>query len=570
MGLQKTKRKKQLTLLRWIVLVLTGLIVLLLSGCAGQDFTSALATLIPTSPPPAMPPPVVATATSTIEPGSDPAGQEEAQRELPPGRDDGLPRWEPADCRFSISLEETVECGYVVVPEDRDLINSGEPAATVRLHTAIVRSRSLTPASDPVIYLSGGPGQQTLTFFNSIVPRFEGVLEERDFIIFDQRGVGHSEPSLYCQEVSDRVLNTTDQHLSREETIQGHIEANLACRERLLAEGINIAAYTSAENAADVNDLRLALGYGQINLYGVSYGTRLALTVMRDFGAEGGIRSVVLDSVFPPQVDFYAELAVDAERIFKLLFERCAADPACQAAYPDLETVFYDLVRQWEAEPVLVEVPSPGREEPYQKLLNGDGLIDLMFNMLYDTNVIPVLPQLIFQLAQEDYDSPTLQAWLRWLIISDQFRSLGMWYSVMCGEEAIFSTEAGVRERSAESQLALRTYFVDVVVLSDFMVCDGWEAKNAGPIETAPIASEIPSLILAGEFDPITPPAWSQLAAETLSPAYYFEFPGVAHGVLLARQCARDITAVFIERPTLEPEATCMAELPPLDFITTE
>ena len=170
MGLQKTKRKKQLTLLRWIVLVLTGLIVLLLSGCAGQDFTSALATLIPTSPPPAMPPPVVATATSTIEPGSDPAGQEEAQRELPPGRDDGLPRWEPADCRFSISLEETVECGYVVVPEDRDLINSGEPAATVRLHTAIVHSRSRPPAPDPVIYLSGGPGQQTLTFFNSIVP----------------------------------------------------------------------------------------------------------------------------------------------------------------------------------------------------------------------------------------------------------------------------------------------------------------------------------------------------------------------------------------------------------------
>ncbi len=556
----KAQRAKQphLSLIGWFVVSLGVLLVMLLSGCTSQGTFIVFVTPMPIEQPMAMPiptsvPPVEKLAEEPVE----------AEAAAP----DHLPRWEEGDCQFTTTLDETIECGYLIVREDRSQPEGGDSRRTVRLHVAIVKSRSPDPAPDPLIYLSGGPGQQTFPFIDNIVSRFTDVLEYRDLILFDQRGVGYSEPSLYCPEVAEWDLERVGQDLSREEVVTGNLVVNLACRDRLRQAGVNLAAYTSAASAADINDLRLARGYEQLNLYGVSYGTRLALTTMRDFGLEGAIRSVILDSVFPPQVDFYAELAPSAERIFTLLFDRCAADETCNTAYPDLETVYYDLVKRLENEPITVEIPSRSRPEPYMMSLNGDDLVDLLFNMLYDTNTFPLIPRLISQMDQGDFNSRTLQAWLRWQINSSEFRSLGLWYSVMCGEEAGFSTEEIVRQEGTEVQPSVKAYFIDVSVMSDFVTCEVWGAQNAGPVEREPVASDVPTLVLAGELDPITPPIWSQLAAETLSQAYYFEFPDVGHGVLNSRQCARDMTAAFLENPMVSPDLACLTELPAFEFV---
>ena len=481
-----------------------------------------------------------------------------------------VPSWEETECQYHPNRTETMACGYVLVPENR-LHPTTASAKLIRLYITIIHSRSENPAPDPIIYLSGGPGGRTFPFIRSISGRFDATLAERDLILFDQRGIHLSEPTLDCPEIVDWKMTTLDQSLTRTEVVAGNIATNLACLERLKQAGIDIAAYTSAASAADINDIRIALGYEQINLYGVSYGSRLALTAMRDLETTGTVRSVILDSVYSPPEDLFIGLSPNAQRVFDLLFTRCATDTACQTAYPDIEETYYDLVAQLTQQPVIIEVSGRSRDaEPFIMSLDGDDMIRLLFNMMYDTKTIPKVPLFITQMAAGDYSNRSLQGWLRWLIISGEFFSEGMWYSVMCGEEAHFGTEDLVRASAVDVHPAIQGYFIDLALTIDYSTCDNWGAHPANPVENEAVSSNIPTLVLAGEFDPITPPAWSQRAAETLSQVHYLEFPDVGHGVLLARQCARDITAAFISQPNYTPDTTCLAEMPQLSFVISE
>ena len=219
--------------------------------------------------------------------------------------------------------------------------------------------------------------------------------------MFDQRGTGLSEPALDCPELVETALGTLDEDLSIEEQSTLTNESILACRDRLVGEGVDLAGYTSAENAADLNDLRQALGYDEWNLYGISYGTRLALTTMRDF--PDGIRSVVLDSSYPPQVNLYTALAANARRGFNVLFEGCAADPRCSAAYPELEATFFELVERLADAPVTNSITNPLTGESFDSLINGTKLLNLLFQSLYATEIIPLLPKTISDASNGEF-----------------------------------------------------------------------------------------------------------------------------------------------------------------------
>ncbi|MEM7030779.1 MAG: alpha/beta hydrolase [Chloroflexota bacterium] len=481
-----------------------------------------------------------------------------------------MPVWEETRCLYRPERTESFECGYVMVPENRRL-SSSEEQTFIRLYVTVIHSRNQNAQPDPVIYLSGGPGGRTFPFIRSISRRFDEILEERDLILFDQRGIHLSEPNLDCPEILDWKMATLDQSLARNEVVSGNIKANLSCLDRLNKSDIDVSAYTSAASALDIDDIRQALGYEQVNLYGVSYGSRLALTAMRDLEETGTIRSVILDSVYSPPEDLFIGLSPNAERVFSLLFQRCADDIGCNTAYPNLEITYYDLVAQLSTQPKLIEVAGRASDDgPFTMLLDGDDTIRLLFNMMYDTNTIPKLPQLITEMASGKYDNPDLQRWLRWLIISAEFFSEGMWYSVMCGEEAHFGNESLVRAGAGDAHPAIQAYFIDLAMTIDYATCDVWGAHPADAVENEVVVSSIPTLVLAGEFDPITPPAWSQRAANPLSHVYYLEFPDVGHGVLIARQCARDITADFVAQPNHQPNIDCMSDLPPLQFVLPE
>ena len=475
------------------------------------------------------------------------------------------PYFEPAQCQFQIPPGQTCECGYLTVPEDR----SQPDGPTIRLHVAIFRSYSDNPAPDPVVYLAGGPGENALEaaplVFNM---RFAPFLANRDLIIFDQRGTGYSEPALDCPEFTDLAYETLDQDLSPEESAALGTEAICSCHDRLVSEGVNLAAYNSAESASDLNDLRLALGYEEWNLLGISYGTRLALTTMRDYPE--GIRSVILDSTYPLQISLYAGAPANFDRALTVFFDGCAADPACSEAYPQLETVFYELVDQLNDSPVTFSVTQPLSGETYDVLLNGDGLIGFLFQSLYATEVIPLLPNIIFDTRDGNYD--TLALVMGSFLMNIEFVTMGMQYSVQCGEEVYFSSP-GEFAAAAEAYPETRDLFDSSPNLGEsiFTICEIWGAKEADPIENEPVNSGIPTLVLAGEYDPITPPSWGELAAETLDNSFYCEFPGVGHGASISgEECPLSIALAFLDDPTTEPDGSCIAEMSGPDFFTPE
>jgi pimeloyl-ACP methyl ester carboxylesterase len=300
-----------------------------------------------------------------------------------------LPRFEPTDCQFNDDFFD-VTCGSLIVPEDRANPNSIE----IRLHVAIFASTSANPAPDPVVYLEGGPGGDALYFIEYSFPVLvEPLLDKRDVIVFDQRGTGYSFPRLDCPEVGNLQYDILDENLPADENIRLTIEALDVCRMRLESRGYNLAAYNSAENAADLADLRVALGYESWNLYGISYGTRLALTTLRDYPE--GIRSVVIDSVLPPQVSLFDEITANADRAFNTLFLNCTRDPVCRASYPYLGSLFVETVTRLNTEPAQMYINHPLTGREYEVLVDGNRLVALTFHALYSVDLIPLLPRII-------------------------------------------------------------------------------------------------------------------------------------------------------------------------------
>ena len=515
-------------------------ICLLLSACANPLTPPSVSTTVPSAtdrPPVTAAPPA---STSTPEPTA------QATK----------PLYKQADCKFKpskdVKLAWKVTCGYLTVPEDR-----GKPnGKTIRLAVAVFASKSKSPRPDPIIYLEGGPGGHALEGIpQSFADRFEPFLADRDFIMFDQRGTGYSEPALDCPELIDIEFKTLDQNLSFEESEKLGIDTILKCHDRLAKEDVNLTAYTSAASAADLNDLRVALGYDTWNLYGISYGTRLALTEMRDFPA--GIRSVVLDSTVPLQAS-EADIPANANRAFKQLFDGCAADAACNQAFPNLEQTFNEMVDQLNKKPVLEKAVDPlsSDHKEYSVLLNGDTVVSTLFQWLYVSDVIPLLPKVIDDARKgTDY---SLLARLRLLsVVEEKFVSLGMHYAVECSEEVPFSTH----DELANADQPFPELHHAVSVESYYEICQQWSARPAGPIENQPVSSDIPTLVLSGEYDPITPPSYGKIAAETLSKSFYFVFPGLGHGVSNDHPCPRGIMTAFLDKPTVPPNATCIKEM---------
>lgn len=464
--------------------------------------------------------------------------------------------FEESDCEFTPPSGQTVTCGWLTVPEDRSNPDNDQ---TIQLHVAIFPSPSDNPEPDPIVYLEGGPGGDPLEAVPLTFERyFAPYLTNRDLIIFDQRGTGFSQPSLACPETRELSLSLLEQDITIEEATTLTIESLQACHDRLVDEGVNLAAYNSEANAADLNDLRAALGYDEWNLWGISYGTRLAQTTMRDHPE--GLRSVILDSTYPLESNLLTDTPDSVARSFAKLFEGCAADPACNEAYPELEASFFNLVDQLNEEKIPLTVSDLFTGEMYDTALYGDDLVGILFQSLYATEIIPELPKLIYDI--EAGDTSTLSALLSSYLSNGEFVSIGMQFSVQCNEENSFASEEDVAA-AAEKYPELTTFFNNSINIGPpaFEVCAFWGAGEADALENEPINSDIPTLILAGEYDPITPPAWGEQVAANLENASFFEFPGTGHGVSISGECAVSLVESFLADPEGEPDAGCLAEV---------
>ena len=354
------------------------------------------------------------------------------------------------------------------------------------------------------------------------------------------------------------------EHLSVEEEHTRTLAAYETCRDRLVDAGIDLTAYTSAASAADLNDLRLALGYEAWNVYGISYGTRLALTTMRDFPE--GIRSVILDSTLPVQADEFASVGANAQRAFNVLAQNCAAHAYCNERYPDLENIVYELAARLNAEPIKMRINDSIQGETYEVLVDGDSFLTLLFNMLYDSSALMILPDLIYTVYQGTYYALP-QALTDYQIYPIYLSSEGMQQSVECNEEIAFTSLELIEAANANLDPSLQRVATEHG-RTEVDICTLWPAQTPDAIENQPVTSDIPALVLAGEYDPITPPAWGVAAAETLAHAAYFEFPDVGHGVIgsgvgTAQECANTLLLAFLADPTAPLDGSCVGQWQP-------
>ncbi len=474
--------------------------------------------------------------------------------------------FEEAACAFDTNFtERDVTCGYLTVPENRQQL---DPEDTLKLHVAIFASDSKVPEADPIIYLEGGPGGDALEIVPLVLEaRLAPILADRDLIVIDQRGTGYSQPSLACDDVQNLDRESLETILSAEEEQDLVREALAECQSQLLEAGIDLTAYNSVENAADIEDLRQTLGYDQWNLYGNSYGTRLALTIMRDHPA--GLRSVILDSPFPLQVNLSVEGPANFDRAFDMLFDACTNDPVCDAAYPNLREVFFEVRDQLDAEPVTLPVLNPLSGESYDVAFNGKRFLGVFSQALYNAELLPTLPEAIYDTQAGNYEVATLLTTVS--IVTSEFLSAGMNISVQCNEEIVFSDP----NEAAAAVAAYPEYgdlYNNSITVGDFAssVCADWVTSNVDPMENQAVVSDVPTLILVGDFDPITPPAWGQLTQETLANSYLYEFPGLSHGVTVSNDCPQEIMLDFLSAPTEAPDSSCIATLGSLTFVEEE
>lgn len=464
-------------------------------------------------------------------------------------------RFEPAPCPFPFAADQidglTLTCGFVPVLEDR----SRPEGNWIRLAVAIFKS-STAATRPPLLLLGGGPGTAVLDTFGPIIT---GVAAHeftagRDLVMFDQRGVGYSQPALDCPEFGELGLRTLGIHRTREQEADDQVEAAFACRDRLVASGVDLAAYRTAAIAADVNDLRVALGYGEFDVWGISYGTRLALAVERDF--PGVIHSLVLDSALPPSVNQVIDRAANAEQAFRTLFDGCAADPACAAAYPDLERVFYDLVAEFNDTPARFFAQDPSTGTVHEVVLTGDRLVRTLNAALTDPLLIPFIPLVAASVRAGDFTLMSQATSL--LSFGGRGQSRGMFYSVNCADEV-------GRTSPAEVFAARRTVRREIVdALSEdarLRICAGWGAGQPRRRDGSPVVSNVPTLILAGEYDPLTPPAYAWIAARTLHRSSWFVLPGIGHAAVPTSPCAHAMMIAFLAAPELTPDARCLADM---------
>jgi pimeloyl-ACP methyl ester carboxylesterase len=514
-------RRKALPICRRVVLA--GLIVLLLGAC-GQAEEEASPAATPTHKP---------TASPTHEPAATPSHEPAA-----------APIWEPAECKGFVSRSSKTECDYLVVPEDRTQPDSG----MIRLYAVVIPSVSDNPKPDPLVFLSGGPGAPAMIAVGHIQGILGDILQERDLVAFDQRGVGFSEPSLDCPEYEEVVLETYGADVSAEEARERMFNAFGACRDRLTEEGVNLSAYTSAASAADVHDLMEALGYDRYNLYGGSYGTRLALVIMRDYPDE--VRSAVLDSVAPPHVDILELRAVAAYRAMELVFEQCARDEACSEKYPDLKETFFSLLDELEEEPLPVSV----RGTTYR--VGADEFVELVLMRMYDITGISGLPGAIYEVA--DGQTSSLSSQVAIVFSMSQIVWEGMNISVTCSDEVPFNSAEDADAINADLHPAIARGLQADNLPWLVELCELWGAAEADAVEAEPVRVDVPTLILTGEFDPDTPLDFATSTAEYLPKAQSFLIPGHTHDVLSSSTCARRIMKQFLDAPEETPDTSCL------------
>ena len=442
----------------------------------------------------------------------------------------------PDDLQPQLAPGAQLSCGWLQVPESYNTPASQQ----IELFWMQLTAES-KPGNAPLVVLSGGPGDAAsaqLAFWQSSL-----LHHDYDIILLDQRGSGRSQPSLDCPEADSAGW------ISR-------------CRTRLAASGVNLSAYNSWNIVQDLRAFLSALQLQQVNLYGTSYGSRLAWYLARI--APQNIRAMVLDGVYPPPHNHILDLAENSQQVLEQVFADCAASLRdCQDAEPPFAARLYSAVEVMNAKPLAL----PGNNAETSAHLDGQGYLLWLLGMLDYPAAIGSLPRIIDQVFEGF--APAIIAFDSAIRQSDEplpdSHSEGLYFSVTCAEHLALDVAGRWRARYAEVGGALELALSPVAQQSVYD-CAAWGVEPKPVVGAPALHDDIPTLLLSGAYDRLTPPRYARIAAASLNRHWHQVFPAAAHGVLEAEACAGELMDAFLQAPLLPPQPACLAGLRPPRF----
>ena len=453
-------------------------------------------------------------------------------------------------CEIEHPLRRAVlaaECGVLRVPE-----NPQQPdGRQIGLHVARVPAISRRKQPDPLFVLAGGPGAAAGAFYASVAGAFARILRERDIVLVDQRGTGGSN-ALECPESEDLTGRASDAETAA---------STRACL-ALLAPRADVRYYTTSLAVRDLEQVRAALGYERINLYGSSYGTRVAQHYLRHFPAR--TRSVILDGVVPVAQPVGPSAAIDAEGALERILRRCAQDSACRERFGDPASDYHAVraALRVSTVPISVRDPTTGDDRSFE--FGADHLASVLRLLSYTSEYAALLPLVLHAAAsQEDY-APLAAQYLMVERAYAQSIAVGMHNSVVCAEDVpLFAAYAVDRARLASTYLGTRQ--LDGLA----HVCRVWPRGEVDADLHAPLTSAAPALLLSGSDDPVTPPAFAHEAARSFTHHLEVVLEGFGHGQLTA-PCVDRVMAQFVARGSVEGlDVSCVRAARPLPFFTS-
>ena len=450
----------------------------------------------------------------------------------------------PCDLIASEGRQEVnARCGTLAVPLDFD----NPEGEQIQLFVAVVDALAEEAEPDPLVVIAGGPGDASTRFFAMSEAAFSRILRRRDVVLVDQRGTGQS-AALACEALQDdQMLDGAD--------LDAVVRTTLDCLGELEHDP---RFFTTSVAVKDLDAVRAALGYERMNVYGISYGTRVAQHYLRRFPAR--TRSVILDGVLPPDVALGPEVAIASQAALDALFQRCATDDPCHAAFPELRERFYALLDRLDQAPVAVTIDHPRTGEATEVTLDRLAMVAVVRLLVYSPQTASVLPVLVESAYAGDYRALASQALFLEAGVKDI--AIGLNYAVVCTEDAPY---VGDLDMAAQADTYMGTAFVEVLD----RICDKWPRGTMDSDLREPLATDLPVLLLSGELDPITPPEYARRSAARMTNSVHVVGPGQGHGMLMVR-CAQRLMADFVD--AADPGAldlACVERVGPFPLFTS-
>ncbi|MEJ2415554.1 MAG: alpha/beta fold hydrolase [Exilibacterium sp.] len=463
---------------------------------------------------------------------------------------DGKPaadfRW--TECPFDVPPSRNIHCG---------IYRTGSGAGRFELPVAVIRDTSEDHRDDALLYLAGGPGdvsQMSEPQIESWLYWLDSAGLSRDLILFDQRGTGRSRPNLDCEAYDNFSLRVLHRNVDMETEYREGLAVLRQCLSSLKSRGFDPAHFSTQLGAADVRGLMRQLDYSSWNLLGVSYGTRLALQVA-DVPITG-LRSAILDSPYPRDKGGLTEWPWLLDHALSRLWRACAEtprNPVCEDPKTPLQAIFWTLMAQLKQAPATLTVRHWQGEPPIDIVVNDHRLLSVIYSSLYDVGLYGKIAGAIIGAEQGDTRA------LRELVEAFANYALDTGFSHM----VYFATECADNRRVSEAEYeAARAAYPRLMPYTGFDwkydFCKDLGSGNGGELVVEGHEAMPPTLILAGQMDPVTPPSWARGLQAQIASSQVLVFPGVGHAVISSSDCAHGLLRSFLDRPQRRIAPDCV------------